>query len=50
MSTQLLEAVRIVAGGRTFRRRITDKLELSDRVEWVRLALRLGLLADGDEA
>ena len=33
----------------TYRRRITDKLELSDRVEWVRLALRLGLLADGDE-
>ncbi|MBV9880743.1 MAG: response regulator transcription factor [Gemmatirosa sp.] len=30
----------------TYRRRIVDKLAMPDRAEWVRLALRLGILGD----
>jgi DNA-binding NarL/FixJ family response regulator len=34
----------------TYRRRITDKLEMPDRAEWVRLALRLGILSESQES
>jgi DNA-binding NarL/FixJ family response regulator len=34
----------------TYRRRIADKLDMTDRAEWVRLALRLGILVEGEEA
>jgi DNA-binding NarL/FixJ family response regulator len=33
----------------TYRRRIADKLDMTDRAEWVRLALRLGILVEDQE-
>ena len=33
----------------TYRRRIADKLDMTDRAEWVRLALRLGILVEEGE-